>query len=371
MKFKKFKTWVEISSQNIFWNIKVIRSLLNKKTKLFAVVKSNAYGHDLELFSKLIETKVDGYCVDSVPEAEKLRAAGIKKFILVLGPTLPHLFEVALKLDITISLSNSDALKEYLKNKAQPNFHLKIDTGMHRQGFYNADLKKILTLIKPISKKLTGVFSHFASAKDFNYPTTTDLQYNNFQSAKKTITQNFPNQKIDFHIAASSGTMISSKYHEDAVRVGAALYGVWPSKEIKTQWSKEKLEPALAWYSIISEVKSIKKGDYVSYDLTEKIKTDGQIGIIPIGYWHGFDRKLSSIGEILVNGKRAKVLGRVTMDMIVIDLSQIKANYGDKATIIGKNQKEEIELEEMANKISTSPYEVVTRLNPLMHREII
>ena len=174
------------------------------------------------------------------------------------------------------------------------------------------------------------------------------------------------------HCAATGATLINNKYHLDAVRIGIGLYGLWPSMELEAQLgNKIKLQPALSWYSVVSEVKDLKKGDYVGYDLVERVIRPSKIAVIPIGYWHGFDRRLSGIGEVLINGRRARVLGRVSMDLIVVDVTGIKCKFGDRATLIGKQGKEEITLYEMARKIGTSHYEVVTRINPLIERTII
>ena len=174
------KVWVEIDKAAAKHNYQQVRSLIDKKTKLWSVVKSNAYGHGLVAFASLAdELGADGFCVDSVIEGVKLREQGIKKPILVLGPTFPNLLADAVAQDITITVSNFDPLDELNKSKLKPKFHLKLDTGMHRQGFY---VDEIPMIIKKLSDKtlLTGVYTHFASAKDINYPTFTDLQFAEF-----------------------------------------------------------------------------------------------------------------------------------------------------------------------------------------------
>ncbi|MEK9186166.1 MAG: alanine racemase [Patescibacteria group bacterium] len=385
------KVWVNISSKDASHNYKTVRSLLAPKTKLWAVVKSNAYGHGLLAFSKIAnDLGVDGFCVDSVVEGTKLRQNGIKKPILVLGPTLPGLLVDAAKNKIAVTISAPEQLTAYLKSKFKPEFHLKIDTGMHRQGFYPNDLKKIIRQIKnfppqilktahrrrdPVSggtrlkiqDSLTGVYTHFASAKDINYPTFTDLQFEEFQKAVRILEKSGFKNLIK-HCAASGGALINKKYHLDAARIGIALYGLWPSRELEVQLgNKIKLKPVLSWHSIISETKSLKKGDYVGYDLTEKILKPTKIAVIPIGYWHGFDRKLSSVGEVLIKNKRARVLGRVSMDLIVVDVGNIQCRAGDRATLIGG----EITASELAQKTATTHYEIITRINPLTERIVI
>src|SRR3989344_8418958 len=179
MSTKNIKTWIQIKSSAVARNLIIFRSLIGPKVKLWAVVKSNAYGHGLLTFSKLINGfGVDGFCVDSLIEGIKLRDNGVKKPILVLGPTLPGIFSDAKKKNITITISNFDALDKYLKSKEKPDFHLKIDTGMHRQGFYFSEIGKFLKKLRTSNSehrtRLKGVYTHFASAKDINYTTFTD-----------------------------------------------------------------------------------------------------------------------------------------------------------------------------------------------------
>lgn len=371
MVVKHLKTWIEISKKAVEKNIKIFRALVGKKNQIWAVVKSNAYGHGLIAFSKIADKSgVDGFCVDSVLEGIKLCENGIKKPILVLGPTLPALFKVALKNKITITISNKDALRDYLKSAEKPDFHLKIDSGMHRQGFYSEDIPKIIPSLKKIKNNFKGVYTHFCAAKDINYPTYTELQFDNFRKAIKFLEKaGFKN--LIKHAASSGGTLINKKYHLDAVRIGIGLYGLWPSKELNIQFSEIKLEPVFSWHAFISEVKRVKKGDYIGYDLTERAAKDGKIAVLPIGYWHGFSRLFSSVGRVLINGKMAKVLGRVSMDLILVDVSNINCRVGDEAVIIGKQGKEEIFASDAAIQIGTTHYELVTRVNPLIERIII
>ena len=367
---KYLKTWIEINKKAVEKNIKTFRGLVGKKIRLWAVVKSNAYGHGLIAFSKIAnKSGADGFCVDSVIEGCKLRANGISKPILVLGPTLPVLFKDALDNKIIITISNKDALKNFLKSPNKPSFHLKIDSGMHRQGFYPEETSKIIVSLKKVKNKFKGVYTHFCAAKDINYPTYTEMQFKNFNRALAML------QKAGFdglirHAAATGGTLINKKYHLDAVRIGIGFYGLWPSKELNIQFSEIKLEPVFSWRALVSEIKNIKKGDYVGYDLAERAVKNGRIAIIPIGYWHGFSRALSSVGMVLINSRSAKVLGRVSMDLIVVDVTDIKCRVGDEAVIIGRQGKVEIAAGDVAGQVGTSHYELITRVNPLIERII-
>ena len=366
------RTWIEIDSNAAKKNYKIFRGLLSPKTKLWAVVKSNAYGHGLVVFSKLAEKLgVDGFCVDSLVEGLRLRKEGIKKSILVLGPTLPALFSEAVRQNIIITIANKESLLSLAGEKNPPQFHLKIDTGMHRQGFYSEDVPKVIKFIRnsklEIRNSFRGFYTHFSSAKDINYPTYTEIQFKNFERAATAFKKAGFN-KLTRHCAATGAALIDKKYHLDAVRIGIGLYGCWPSKELEIQIPKIHLEPVLGWQTVISDVKYIKAGEYVGYDLADRVFKDSRIAILPVGYWHGFPRSLSGVGEVLVSGRRVRVLGRVSMDLTIIDVQDIKCDIGDVVTLIGKNIKEEISAFEIAQKAGTVHYELLTRLNPLMER---
>ncbi|MEK7076884.1 MAG: alanine racemase, partial [Patescibacteria group bacterium] len=372
------KTCIEIRRPAARRNYATFRKLLEPKTKLWAVVKSNAYGHGLLLFSKLADTLgVDGFCVDALIEGIKLRHEGIKKPILVLGPTLPKLFKDAAARDITLSISNFDALKALLAQKIVPPFHIKVDTGMHRQGFFLEDIPKVLKVMQKSKIKnqnyYRGIYTHFASAKDVNYPTYTEQQFGKFQKAI-TLFERAGYKNLMRHCAATAGAMLNKKYHLDAVRVGIGLYGLWPSKELEIKSgtsSRIHLKPILSWRAMISEVKNLNAGDYIGYDLAERATRRTKMAILPIGYWHGFPRALSGIGEVIMRGKRSRVLGRVSMDLLAVDVSGIKCNAGDRGTLIGKDGGEELAAFDVARNAGTIHYELLTRLNPLMERTLV
>ena len=165
---------------------------------------------------------------------------------------------------------------------------------------------------------------------------------------------------------------MNKKYHQDWVRVGAGLYGLWPSKELEVQLGdKLTLKPVLSWHTIVSEVKSIKKGEFIGYDLAYRASRDTAIAVLPVGYWHGFSRALSAGGVVLIKGKRAPVVGRVSMDIVVVDVGEIKCKQGDEVVIIGKQGNEELLAFDVAQKSGTIHYELLTRLNPLIERVVV
>lgn len=369
------KTWIEIDGRAAQKNCAAFRKIIGPRVKLWAVVKSNAYGHGLLAFSKAVDGSVDGFCVDSVVEGIKLRRAGIKKFILVLGPTLPALFSDACAHGVTVSISNFDVLKSLASAKNRPAFHLKIDTGMHRQGFYPEDTSRILKFLKSAPRDLrnflVGACTHFASAKDVNYPTYTEQQFKKFQDSLRML-KGVRGKQFFTHSAATGGALLGPRYHGDAVRVGIGLYGYYPSRELEIQsgiGTRLALRPVLAWKAIISEIKNLKPGDYVGYDLAERVLRHTKMAILPVGYWHGMPRSVSGKGRVWISGRLGKILGRVSMDLLAVDVTGIPCRVGDSAMLVGPERG--VLADEVGECAGTTHYEILTRLNPLIERWVI
>ena len=370
----RYKTWVEIDPAAFRHNARVCRTLLKPKAGLWMVCKSNAYGHGLVPMASMGERLgLDGFCVDSVVEGSRLRESGVSKPILVLGPTLPHLLPSAAEHKLHLTVSCPEAVEALAKAPAKPGYHLKIDTGMHRQGFYPADLPKAWAKIRKakLESELAGVYTHFMAAKDPGYPGSARAQYAEFEKALGFL-KTAPGRPARFvaHCAASGAALLDRRYHLDAVRFGICLYGLWPSKELEMRYAGGALrfKPVLAWRSIISELKQAKKGSFVGYDMTDRLDRPSRLAVVPIGYWHGYDRGLSGIGEVLVNGRRARVRGRVSMDMIVIDVTDAPCRVGDAVTLIGRDGKHTVTAAELGSRIGTTAYEMLTRINPLVKR---
>ena len=389
------RTWIEIDSHALHHNVESFLRLIPKTTRFMAVIKSNAYGHGLVQVAKLLaESRILNqesgikihdskfmihdsriwFGVDSITEASRLRREEIGSPIFVLGYTLPSRIEEAADKNIVLTVSSSEALKEIAALKARPEFHLKVDTGMHRQGFLPSETLKLIKLIKLFKLAPQGIYTHFASAKDSDDRRYTIRQVTQFGGVISEF------EKAGFrnlirHAAASGGALLFPESHLDMVRVGMGMYGYAPSEEFKIQNSKFKnieLKPVLTWKTIVCEVKEILKGSYVGYDNTERVKRNTKIAVLPVGYWHGYDRGLSNIGEVLIQGKRARVLGRVSMDMLVVDVTDIRGiKDKDEAVLIGKSGRGSLWADELAGRIGTTQYEFLTRLNPLIRRVTI
>lgn len=358
----RLRTWIEVDRRAIASNYRAFRRRLGPSVKIMAVVKSNAYGHGLVPFSKLLAALgADWLGVDSIVEAQRLREEGIKKPILVLGYTLPAFYQAAARLNITLTISSREALLSLASRKVLPNFHLKVDTGMHRQGFLWEDFKKSLPLLKHLP--LTGIYSHLASSGS-EFQSAAQAQVTEFKKFLAAL-EDF---KLTKHLAATGGAIAYPDARYDLARLGIGLYGLWPNEDLRCRFAPTvSLRPALTWKTIISEIKVLSSGGWVGYDLTERVKPGIKLAVCPIGYWHGFPRALSGVGEVVVRGRRAKVIGRVSMDMIVLDVTRIKnLRVGEEVVLLdGNHDPTALELARLAG---TSNYEIITRLNPLIER---
>ncbi len=373
---KNLRTWIEIDTKAIDHNLALARKSLPKEVKIMAVVKSNAYGHGLFDFSTYISSlgprSVSWIGVDSIVEGVALRKSGITTPILVFGHTLAQRFPEAIAHDISITVSNMTALEAVLvaPQSEQLRLHLKIDTGLHRQGFLPEEIPGLIKAITKHASKLNieGLYTHFADAKrseGIEYTKNqkkifTDVQAQFLQVGIKPLT----------HVSASPGIIRFGSEGEDMVRLGAALYGIYPSEDMQIEFEKTySLTPSLSWKTLITEIKKIPKGSAVGYNRSEVVTRDTVIGILPIGYWHGYPGSLSSKGLVMVQGKPAKVLGRISMDITTIDLTDCAdVKIGDEVTLIDSNPGSFASARSVALNAGVSVHELLTRLNPKMKR---
>jgi len=373
-----YKTWVEISKKALQNNISQFKKLIGSRIKLMAVVKANAYGHGLIEVAKIVSGAnpakggTSWLGVDSVDEAIKIRKAGIKAPILILGYTLLSRLTDVVKYDFRQVIYNKETIEKLQRGKV----HLKVETGTSRQGLEKDELLELAKFIKKYPQiEIEGIYTHYANIEDTTDHGYAQMQLKKFKEAVELLEKN--NIKIPVkHTACSAAVILFPETYFDMVRLGISMYGLWPSKEtfVSAQEKKRKikLEPVLTWKTKIAQIKNIKAGAPISYGLTERLLQDSKIAILPVGYFDGYDRKLPGVGNVLIKGKRCKILGRICMNMIIADVSHVpNVKLEDEVVLLGKQREEEISAEELAQKIGTINYEAVTRINPLIPRIVI
>lgn len=373
------RSWVEISKNALLKNLGTFRKVIGRRVTLVAVVKANAYGHGLEEVSKIFEKGVDFFAVDNLTEALKLRNLGITKSILVLGYTKENALKEAVENDISLAVYDRNILARIasLKYPKKIRVHLKIETGLNRQGIKISKLLSLLKIIKKNEKyiSLEGVYTHFANIEDTIDPSFAYRQLSDFKRALKLIKKSGIKPKY-FHCAASAATLLYRNTHFNMVRIGISLYGLWPSKETKIvinlKGSKVSLMPALSWKSIIAQVKKVDVGESVGYGRTWIAPRDSLIAVIPVGYSDGYDRGLSNNSRILINGQYAPLVGRVAMNMIMADVTDIKnIKRENVVTLLGSERGKSITADEVGERIGTINYEIVARINSLIPRVVV
>lgn len=358
----KSHTWVEIDRKAIAKNFALFRRIVGKKVQIMAVVKSNAYGHGMVPFAcEAIKGGANWLAVDDIEEALLLRKEGIKIPILVFGFTPKEYFRDAVKNNISLTVSNFGMLEDLSKVKGL-RVHIKVDTGLGRQGFLLRDSYELLKKIENIKNiNIEGLYTHLAATETLRHGSHTKKQLDEYALWQALFDEYSP----ICHVASSAGAMLGREFHYDMVRVGISSYGLWASPEIQKKLAnKLPLHPVLSWKSVVSEVKDVPKGSPIGYDLTEKTKRDSSVAVVPVGYWHGYPRSLSSRGIVMIRGKKCKVIGRISMDMFVVDVTSVRGlKRGDEVEIIGKN----ITADEVAHLAGTINYEIITRINPLIY----
>ena len=364
-------TVVQINTSAFLKNIEAVRSVLDPRTKILAVVKANAYGHMAIPLMRFAERRFEMLGVSSIEEGIALRAGGIKKPILIMGSIYPlENLKAAFKYNLIPTISSIDGLAELSnissKLKKVLPYHLKIDSGMGRVGISARNAAAFLN--KAVSLKgvrLDGIYTHFSSAG-------TDPEYTRNQlNQLKTVVDYAKklNLKFSTHAANSDAIFLYPETHLDMVRPGLSLYGIWHNE---TGAQNVKLEPVLSWKTKIIFLKKVKEGTPISYGNTFITKRPSVIATLPVGYADGLSRNLSNKGVVLIHGKRCPIAGRVTMDMIMVDVSGVEgADVGDEAVLIGRQGIDEITAKEMADTAGTITYEIVCSIGYRVPRVLV
>ena len=356
-------TVMEINLDAIVHNLNFFRSLLKPEVKLMVMVKAFAYGSGSNEIANLLQYhRVDYLGVAYVDEGVDLRNNYIRVPIMVMNPTEEG-FSIMLERDLEpeiYSLRLLESLKQFL-NGREIKIHLKIDTGMHRLGFDAGDLAKVIDLLKKNPNiKIASVFSHLAGADNDSLDDFSREQAARFEEAYEKICAPLKILPI-MHLLNSSGTLRFPEFQYDMVRLGIGLYGIDPYGLLQG-----KLLPVATLKTVISQIKTVPKGDTVGYGRMGIANTTLVVATLAIGYADGYPRAFGNgIGEVLIRGKKASVIGNVCMDMMMVDVSHIaEAREGDEAIIFGS----EMPIQQLASKIDTIPYEILTNTSERVKR---
>jgi alanine racemase len=372
-------SWIEIDAARLRANIDALRGVTVPGTSVMAVVKANAYGHGLETIAPVVAERADWLGVNCLDEALAITRLGIQKPIAILGHTPVDDLEAAVqngyrqvlyRMDVAKALS---AASQRLRKTAKA--HLKIETGTNRQGVALSELAPFLDEIRKLpGLEIEGVYTHFANIEDTLDSSFAQSQLDRFQQAL-AIMKNAGIRPSFAHASATAGSLLYPEMDFSLVRLGIGAYGVWPSRETQLA-ARERgrvltLQPVLQWKTRVVQLKEVKAGDYVGYGLTYRASRPMKLVVLPIGYYDGYDRKLSNSGRALIHGQPASVIGRVAMNMTMLDVTDIGAELDDEVVLIGRQGNSEIRVEELAEKIGTISYEVLARINPLIPRRLL
>ncbi|MCE2711667.1 MAG: alanine racemase [Cryomorphaceae bacterium] len=364
-RLKKHKTYLEINLSAVRNNLMVYKGLLTPETRLLVMVKAQSYGSGAEKLARFLELQGIHYLgVAYADEGIELREQGIKLPILVMNAE-EESFEECIRYNLEPAIYSLHQLDLFVKelimqNRSDYPIHLKIETGMKRLGFELSELPEVISLLQAQPEvRVASVYSHLADSDNRRDKRFTQNQLTRFEQACAYLEKQL-NQAFSKHILNSEGVANYSDSAYDMVRLGIGLFGISGNPLVK-----KELLPVLGWYSAISQVKTVKKGESAGYSRSFLAEKDIRIAIVPVGYADGFRRELSNgKGSVFIQGKPCPVIGRVCMDMILVDIGKLEVKEGDTVEILGPNQS----LENLADCMGTIPYEVMTGISRRVHR---
>lgn len=360
------RTWAVINIDNLDYNINNIRAKLPDETKIMAVVKADGYGHGDKIVAKeLLNQGVDFFAVSNLDEAHSLRDGGIYSDILILGFTPVGKADELASLNISqtvFSFEYAELLNDYCRKKnIKVKVHIKIDTGMSRLGVLQSESHSAFNEVRAICSlknlDVQGIFTHLSSADCLDGPSVeyTNMQRRNFNSLLAELKENNIHIPLS-HLQNSAGISFYNDAVYEYARAGIVMYGVAPSDETLPY----ELKPVMELKSVVSMVKEIDADTAVSYGRTFVSDRKMRIATVPIGYADGYPRHLSNKGEMIVHGKRARVIGNVCMDQLMLDVSDIpEVKMGDIVTVVGHDGDEFIGFDEVGRLAGSIPYEMM------------
>lgn len=359
------RIYAAIDLDAVSYNMDLISNKISEKTQVIAVVKTDGYGHGAVLVAKELEEKeyMFGFATATAEEAFILRKAGIRKPILVLGYVFPYSYDEMIRENIRFTVFRKDMLSQIeeaaKKQQKSALVHVKVDTGMGRIGI--AADEEGLQFVRRLSECehiiTEGIFTHFAKA-DHKEKTDAAVQFKKFEDFYSRIRQELKIEIPIKHCANSAAALEMPETHMDMVRVGISMYGLWPSEEMNK--ASIDLKPAFSLHSHIVYLKTLEAGEEISYGGTYVTTKKTKVATIPVGYGDGYPRTLSNTGYVLINGKKANILGRICMDQFMANVTEIDdVKEGDEVVLIGRSGSLSITMEALGELSNRFNYELV------------
>ena len=377
-----FLSHIEISRAALVRNIGEFRRLIGPRRKFLAAVKANAYGHGmLEVATIALRSGVDWLGVHSVEEGTALREAGVRAPVLVLGYAPFSSLEEAVAHDLRLTVYNRETVRRLAalsrRHAKTVRLHIKVETGTWRQGIDAGHAAALAgEILEHQGLRLEGLSSHFANIEDTTKHDYPEFQLASYRSACRSLAEKGIRVPLR-HMSCTASTILFPESDFNMARVGIGLYGLWPSKEtyLSCLLKKRKpvaLVPVLSWKARIAQIKKAPAQSSIGYGCTFKTTRPTALAVIPVGYFDGYDRGLSNTAHVLIRGKRAPVRGRVAMDFIVADITDIAGvRLEDEATLIGADGRERVTADDLAGWAGTINYEILARINPLLPRIVV
>ena len=366
---------LEVDTGALTHNIEEMRRLVASPVRLMAVVKAEAYGHGLLCASRaFLAGGADMLGVHTWTEARRLRQGGISAPVLILGPVDTPEAGAAADAGVEITVSSPDALAWAAAADRDLRIHLKVETGVNRQGLTEAEIPAVRELLGQNPRlRVAGVASHFADVEDTTDHGFARRQMERFHAHRAALTDLLEPDAL-VHMTCSAATLLWPEIHGGMARVGVAAYGIWPSRETLVSFRESgrgpvDLRPAMTLKVRISQVRRVPAGETVGYGRSWKAMTDSTIAVLPVGYSDGLPRALGGRAHVLVGGYRAPLVGRICMNLCMADVSNIPGvRAGDPAVFLGRQGAEVITAEMLADHLGTIPYEILTLPGPTWHR---
>jgi len=365
------RTTALLSRSALAHNVQWLRSRVGASTRLMAVVKANAYGHgDWLIAPELQNLGVDAFGVAAVAEAVRLREAGIRATIYLLSPVLPEEIEGILETRAVCLVQDIDFVRclsaQAAKRGQLAEVHLKIDVGMSRFGVNPARAEEVAAEIDCLPNvRLTGIAAHFPCADSDGR--LTSGQWAVFQQTAERVARRLRRSLVR-HAAASAGLLSVPESAAEMVRCGILIYGVAPSGRDPLALG---LQPVLSLHTRVTALRRIAPGTRVGYGGTFTAQRETLVATVPVGYGDGYLRALGNRAQVLLRGRRVPVIGRVCMDQMMLDATDTGAQIGEVVTLIGRQDGEEIAVNEVASWLDTTPHEVTTLLSARVHRVLV